>query len=78
MDNIKIGAGASFATDRIEPAAELAEKGGIDYLVYECLAERTIALSQLEKFKHPDKGFNELLDDRFNLALPHCKKNGIN
>lgn len=77
MDSIKIGAGASFATDRIEPAAELAEKGGIDYLVYECLAERTIALSQLEKSKNPAKGFNELLDDRFYLALPHCRQNGI-
>jgi hypothetical protein len=77
MDIIKIGAGASFATDRIEPATDLAERGGIDYLVYECLAERTIALAQLEKLKNPEKGFNELLDERFYSALPHCKKKGI-
>ena len=33
MRKIRIGAGAGFPGDRIEPAVELAEKGDIDYLV---------------------------------------------
>ena len=32
---VRIGAGAGFAGDRIEPAVELAARGGIDFLVYQ-------------------------------------------
>ena len=46
MRQIRIGAGAGYSGDRIEPAIELAEKGELQYLVFECLAERTIALSR--------------------------------
>lgn len=73
---LRIGAGASYAGDRIEPATDLASRGDLDYLVYECLAERTIALAQLDRMKDPDKGYNELLDERFRQALPHCRKRG--
>lgn len=44
MKIVRIGAGAGYAGDRIEPAVELAMYGSLDYLVFECLAERTIAL----------------------------------
>ena len=44
---VRIGAGAGYSGDRIEPAIELAERAHIDYLVFECLAERTIALARL-------------------------------
>ncbi|HET9024664.1 MAG TPA: acyclic terpene utilization AtuA family protein [Burkholderiaceae bacterium] len=74
--SLRIGAGASYAGDRIEPATDLAARGQLDYLVYECLAERTIALAQLERLKDPSKGYNELLDERFRRALPHCRRNG--
>ena len=40
---IRIGSGAGYSGDRIEPAVELAEKGDIQYLVFECLGERTVA-----------------------------------
>lgn len=73
---LRIGAGASYAGDRIEPATDLAKHARLDYLVYETLAERTIALAQLERIKNPDAGYNELLADRFYSALPHCRKNG--
>ena len=53
MRTVRIGAGAGFSGDRIEPAVELAEKGGLDYLVFECLAERTIALAQQARMKDP-------------------------
>jgi len=72
---LRIGAGASYSGDRIEPATELAERGQLDYLVYECLAERTIALAQLERLKDPTKGYNDLLDERFRMALPFCFQN---
>ena len=72
---LRIGAGASYAGDRVGPATELAKHAKLDYLVYETLAERTIALAQLQRLKNPDGGYNELLEDRFYEALPHCRKN---
>jgi hypothetical protein len=73
---LRIGAGASYAGDRIEPAADLAAHGALDYLVFETLAERTIALANIQRMKDPSKGYNELLEDRFRAALPHCRKHG--
>ena len=43
---LRIGAGAGYSGDRIDPAQDLAERGALDVLVFECLAERTIALAQ--------------------------------
>jgi hypothetical protein len=77
MKQIRIGAGAGYAGDRIEPAVELAEKGELHYLVFECLAERTIALAQQAKLKDPASGYDALLADRFRAVLPLCCANGI-
>ena len=44
MKTIRIGSGAGYAGDRLEPSLELIEKGNLDYISYECLAERTIAI----------------------------------
>ena len=74
--SIRIGAGAGYAGDRIPPAVELAEHGQLDYLVFECLAERTIALAQLERRQHADKGFDPLLADRMRAVLPICLAQG--
>jgi len=74
--SIRIGAGAGYAGDRIPPAVELAQHGRLDYLVFECLAERTIALAQLERHQHPDRGFDPLLADRMSAVLPTCLAQG--
>lgn len=55
---------------------ELARHGQLDYLVFECLAERTIALAQLERQQHPDKGFDPLLTERMRAVLPICLAQG--
>ena len=49
MRTIRIGSGAGFSNDRVEPGIELLEKGQLDYFCLECLAERTIAIAQKEK-----------------------------
>ncbi len=74
--SIRIGAGAGYAGDRIPPALELARQGQLDWLVFECLAERTIALAQLERRQQPDKGFDPLLADRMRAVLPTCLAQG--
>jgi hypothetical protein len=69
---VRIGCGAGYAGDRIEPAIELAERGDLDYLVFECLAERTIALAQQARARDPAAGFDPLLVDRMTAVLPAC------
>ena len=77
MRTIRIGAGAGFSGDRIEPAVEVAERGGVQYLVFECLAERTIALAQQAKMKDPALGYDLLLADRMRAVLGICHSKGI-
>jgi hypothetical protein len=56
MDPYRIGSGAGYAGDRIDPAQALAEHGRLNALVFECLAERTIALAQLRRSRDPPAG----------------------
>ena len=74
---LRIGAGAGYSGDRIPPAAELAEKGELDYLVFECLAERTIALAQLQRSQDTRLGFDALLAARMLAVLPTCLAQGV-
>jgi len=77
MRTIRIGSGAGYSGDRIEPAVELAEKGDIQYLCFECLAERTIALAQQQKLRDPGAGYDPLLEQRMRAVLAICKSKGI-
>jgi hypothetical protein len=77
MRQIRIGAGAGYSGDRIEPAVELAEKGELQYLVFECLAERTIALAQQTKLRDPASGYDPLLPERLRAVLPLCHSKSI-
>jgi len=77
MKTIRIGSGAGYSGDRIEPAVELAEKGNIQYLAFECLAERTIAIAQQAKLTDPSKGYDPLLVERMQAVLPVSVRNGV-
>lgn len=76
-NKIRIGCGAGFSGDRLEPAEILAEKGNLDYLVLECLAERTIALAQKRKQLNPELGYDPFLERRMRKLLPALSKNKI-
>jgi acyclic terpene utilization AtuA family protein len=74
---VRVGAGAGFAEDRIEPAVDLVERGELDFLVFECLAERTIALAQLERRRNPTAGFDPLLRERMTAVLAASIERGV-
>jgi hypothetical protein len=76
-DTIRIGAGAGYSGDRIEPAVELAEHGALDYLVFECLAERTVAIAQQARRRDPSLGYDPLLEARMRAVLPAAAKNRV-
>ena len=76
-DKIRVGSGAGTSDDRMVPALELAERGDIDYLVFECLAERTVARENQSRVKDPGKGYTPSLHERLRMVLPTCIKKGI-
>ncbi len=72
MNSFRIGSGAGYSGDRIDPAQDLAERGQLDALVFECLAERTIALAQLRRSLDPSHGYDPLLEERMRAVLVAC------
>ena len=74
---LRIGVGAGFADDRIGPAVDMARSGTVDWLVFECLAERTVGRENLTRQKDPEKGYNPWLEHRMEAVLPHCIENDI-
>src|SRR4029078_7010799 len=74
---VRVGAGAGFSDDRIDPAVELAERGELDLLVLECLAERSIALRQLERRRDPAAGFDPALGERMEAVMATCVDQGV-
>jgi hypothetical protein len=77
MEVFRIGCGAGYSGDRIDPAQALAERGHLNALVFECLAERTIALAQLRRLGDAQGGYDLLLQARMRAVLPACVAQGI-
>lgn len=75
--SVRIGCGAGFSGDRLEPALVLVQQGELDYLVLECLAERTIALAQKRKRQDTTLGYDPLLERRIELLLPCLLANKV-
>ena len=69
-ESLRLGGGAGFAGDRLDAPMDLAERGVLDYLVLECLAERTIALAQLRRRRDPATGYDARLTERIESLLP--------
>lgn len=69
MKTVRIGSGAGYGGDRIEPAIDLIRRGNLDYIIFECLAERTVSIAQQRRREDPNKGYNDLFDYRFTRIL---------
>ena len=77
MDSIRIGTGSAWWGDRIEPAGWNAERGDLDYLIFETMAEATISAAQVRKRRDPAfPGYDTYLDDRMRAVLPGCLRRG--
>ncbi|MSQ65152.1 MAG: DUF1446 domain-containing protein [Limnohabitans sp.] len=66
----RVGSGAGFAGDRIDPAVALVESGEIDSIALECLAERTLVPAIKSRSEDPRKGFDPRLERRLTPLLP--------
>jgi hypothetical protein len=80
-DTLAIGCAAGFGGDRTDAAAPIVEtliaRGGAGVLIFELLAERTLALAQLDRRKNPDGGYAPLLEPMVRPVLRRCLEHDI-
>jgi hypothetical protein len=73
---LRIGCAAGFSGDRTDAAGPVVDaliaSGGPAVLIFETLAERTLALAQLARRIDPDGGYEPLLDDILRPVLARC------
>ena len=78
---VYIASGAGFSGDRFDAAVPLVDHlsscNGPRYLIFEVLAERTIALAQIAKNADPDTGYSPYLDNYLRPILQQVKTHKI-
>ena len=81
MNTLAVGCGAGFSGDRVDVALpvvrSLIARGGPAALVFENLAERTLAQQQLTRRSHPELGYEPLLELELRPVLAECLAHGI-
>ncbi len=81
MNTLAVGCGAGFSGDRVDAAIPvvrtLIEKGLPSALIFENLAERTLAAQQLLRRANPDLGYEPLLEFEIEPILADCLRHGI-
>ncbi len=79
--HLSIGCAAGFGGDRTDAALPIVEtlmaRGGTGVLIFETLAERTLALAQLERRNNPERGYAPLLEAMVRPVLQRCVANHI-
>jgi hypothetical protein len=80
-DLFLLGNGAGFSGDRVDAAIpvvrSLLRRGLPAAMFFECLAERTIALAQIEKRRDPEAGYEPMLERLLEPILTDCARAGI-
>jgi hypothetical protein len=78
---VYIGCGAGFAGDRWDAAipvvATLARRDGPRYLMFETLAERTLALAQQARIENPEAGYSQYLERYVRPVMRDAKAAGV-
>ena len=76
-----IGCAAGFSGDRVDAAGPVVDtliaRGGPAFLIFETLAERTLALAQLRRRADANAGYEPLLDDLLRPVLARCLQHNI-
>lgn len=80
-ESLLVGCAAGGSGDRTDAAAPvvatLAASGKPSVLVFENLAERTLALARLARRADPSQGYDPLLDAQLRPVLADCLRHGI-
>jgi acyclic terpene utilization AtuA family protein len=74
---LRLGAGAAWWGDRVDPAAQLARDGALDYLCFETMAEATMSSARVRmRADRAYPGYDTYLDERMYAVLASCRRNG--
>ena len=78
---LRIGCAAGFSGDRTDAAGPVVDaliaSGGSAVLIYETLAERTLALAHLARRQDPAAGYEPLLEPMLGPVLARCLRSGV-
>jgi hypothetical protein len=74
INSLRIGCGSAYGEDNLKPAIDLAEKGQLDYLCFDSLAERTLSLAQMRKRANPELGYDLRLEEMIKSFVPFVGK----
>ncbi|GAA4330919.1 DUF1446 domain-containing protein [Pigmentiphaga soli] len=79
--SLLVGCAAGFSGDRTDAAGPVVDtlirRGGPSVLIFETLAERTLALAQLARRQNPAAGYEPLLDELLVPVLARCLEHGV-
>jgi len=75
---VRIGGACGYWGDSAEAARQLVEKGEVDYLVFDYLAEVTMSILVLARTRSPDAGYaKDFVDLVMKPLLPEIHRRGI-
>ena len=78
---LRVGCAAGFSGDRTDAARPVVDaliaSGGASFLIFETLAERTLALAQSARLANSEGGYEPLLDELLGPVLADCLAHGI-
>lgn len=74
---VTIGCGSGFALDRLQPAVDLAASGKVEYLSFDALAERTLALAQVRRLTDPKTGHDPRTARTVDALAPFVDRDGL-
>ena len=81
METLTVGCAAGFSGDRTDAAAPVVDtlirRAGPAVLIFETLAERTLALAQLARKANPESGYEPLLDELVRPVLARCLDHSV-
>lgn len=73
---ISIGCGSAWSDDRLDWAQELADSGLVDYMGFDCLAERTMALAHIRRRKDETRGQDERIPELMKRFANYLSRGG--